>query len=312
MAAKKATTTKASSRTAAAKKSPARKAPAKTKATVTKSKTTTRVTAAKAATSPSVVDNLPSNLLGIIGAEVVGTFILTLTALVSAAHQQLLPLFVGLTMVVLVMVIGNISGAHVNPAVTFGLWASRKLKTALVPFYWAAQLLGAVIAVLLLRTLSDGAFNIGFSNFSELNWSVASIELIGAAIFVFGFVATLSRPALSWASRGLGIGLSLFAALVVTMTLFPFVQQGVDMSKFDPNDPSTLPREYSVSRATINPAIAVAATESSLAELQGGAPAEGESQHSRFGLETILGTLVGAAVGGNLWLLVARGSEEEL
>lgn len=307
MATKKASTTKSSSRSGQTKKSPAR-------ATTAKKATTTRVVSAKAtapAKNSSAIESLPSNLLGIIGAEVVGTFVLTLSALVAASSQQLVPLFVGLTMVALVFTIGLVSGAHVNPAVTFGLWASRKLKSILLPFYWAAQLLGGVLAVLVLRALSDGNFNVSFGHFTQFSWSITAIELIGAAVLVFGFVAAVSRARATTTSKAFGIGLSLAAALVVTSALFPYAQQGVDMTKFDPNDPTTLPRAYSVTGATVNPAIAIAATESSLSELQGGAPAEGETQYSRFGLETIVGTLAGAAIGGNLWLLVARGSKEE-
>lgn len=311
MATKKASTTKSSSRAATTKKSPARaKTTTKVKASTTKS--TKAKVAAVSTKKPAALESLPENLFGIVGAEVIGTFILTISTLLSISYQQVVPLFVGLTMVVLVLTIGMVSGAHVNPAVTFGLWASRKLKLVMVPFYWAAQLLGAVLAVLLLRVLSDGAYNISFGNFTEFNWSIASIELIGAAILVFGFVATVSRVKSNLTGKAVGIGLSLFVALVVTTSLFPFVQQGVDMTTFNPNDPSTLPRAYSVSGATVNPAIAIADTETSLAELQGGAASAEDAKVSRFGLETILGTLAGAAVGGNLWLLVSRGTKNLL
>lgn len=50
----------------------------------------------------------------------------------------------------------NASGGHVNPAVTFGVLVGRRISFARAALYWAAQLLGAVLAVLLLRLASGG------------------------------------------------------------------------------------------------------------------------------------------------------------
>jgi aquaporin TIP len=48
------------------------------------------------------------------------------------------------------------SGGHVNPAVTFGLLVGRRISFARAVLYWAAQLLGAVLAAALLRLISGG------------------------------------------------------------------------------------------------------------------------------------------------------------
>jgi aquaporin TIP len=48
------------------------------------------------------------------------------------------------------------SGGHVNPAVTFGLLVGRRISFARAVLYWAAQLLGAVLAAALLRLVSGG------------------------------------------------------------------------------------------------------------------------------------------------------------
>ncbi|MBP7837526.1 aquaporin, partial [Candidatus Saccharibacteria bacterium] len=63
-------------------------------------------------------------------AELVGTFILTIVAIAGGV-----PLVVGFTMIVLVLVLGIVSGAHVNPAVTIGLWSIKKFEGRKVPFY---------------------------------------------------------------------------------------------------------------------------------------------------------------------------------
>lgn len=50
----------------------------------------------------------------------------------------------------------NVSGGHVNPAVTFGALVGGRLSFVRAIYYWLAQLLGAVVASLLLRPATQG------------------------------------------------------------------------------------------------------------------------------------------------------------
>lgn len=50
----------------------------------------------------------------------------------------------------------NISGGHVNPAVTFGALLGGRISLIRALFYWAAQLLGAIVAAVLLRITTGG------------------------------------------------------------------------------------------------------------------------------------------------------------
>ena len=50
----------------------------------------------------------------------------------------------GLTLAVMVTAVGHIYGGHINPAVTFGVWAAKKISTREALVYWAAQLAGGV------------------------------------------------------------------------------------------------------------------------------------------------------------------------
>jgi len=52
----------------------------------------------------------------------------------------------GLVVAAMVVSIGNISGAHMNPSVTLGLWLDSRIKGKDVPVYLASQLLGATLA----------------------------------------------------------------------------------------------------------------------------------------------------------------------
>ena len=161
MATKKAASTKK----ATAKKPAAAKTTVRTIRADAKPASVKPVTAG-ASTSGSKVQ-LPSNIINIVLAELFGTFILTMVAL--ATFQDAGALYVGLAVAVIVVAVGAISGAHVNPAVTFGLWAARKLKTVLVPFYWGAQFLGAMLAVIVMNLLtggltSGGSYNLNFDH----------------------------------------------------------------------------------------------------------------------------------------------------
>ncbi|MDQ6810974.1 MAG: aquaporin, partial [Actinomycetota bacterium] len=94
-------------------------------------------------------------------AEFIGTFTLIFIGVGSivAAEQIHDPSLIGvalahgLAIAVMVSALGHISGAHFNPAVTFGFLVTRRIKPALGMLYWLAQLAGAASAALLVRAL---------------------------------------------------------------------------------------------------------------------------------------------------------------
>lgn len=61
----------------------------------------------------------------------------------------------------------NVSGGHVNPAVTFGVLVGGRLSLLRAIYYWIAQLLGAVVASLLLRLATGGMVYSMHQNFCE-------------------------------------------------------------------------------------------------------------------------------------------------
>ncbi|HEX9495687.1 MAG TPA: MIP/aquaporin family protein [Candidatus Limnocylindria bacterium] len=98
-------------------------------------------------------------------AEIAGTFMFVVigagaivTASISAVPGTgLLPIALahGLALAIAVSAFGAISGGHFNPAVTLGLAIARKHPWARVLTYWAAQLIGALLAGLILRLFFD-------------------------------------------------------------------------------------------------------------------------------------------------------------
>src|SRR5512135_3903188 len=94
------------------------------------------------------------------GAEVIGTFWLVLggcgSAVLAAAFPGLgigllgVALAFGLTVLTMAFAIGHISGCHLNPAVTVGLVVGGRFKSSDAGPYIIAQVIGAVVAAVLL------------------------------------------------------------------------------------------------------------------------------------------------------------------
>ena len=300
----------ATSKSGSTKKATAKKPSSQTTATKTK---VTAVTAEASTRKPSVFKKASGepNFPAIIIAEVIGTFVITLVALLTL--QQFAALYVGLTVAVLILAVGAVSGAHLNPAVTFGLWAARRLKTTLVPVYWIAQFIGAILAVLVLGAFAgSNGYGLDFGNFTAFDWGVAGVEVVGTAVFLFGLIAAVSNDKLSQAGKAFGVGLALTVGILVSGAVYTELQKGASAAiqndsetQVDINKRETIPRAFLVNGATLNPAVALAATEKTMSEISGYEADANEARYSRLGLEVIVGTLVGAALGTNLYLLLA-------
>src|SRR5687768_8533430 len=99
-------------------------------------------------------------------AEFLGTFWLVLggcgSAVLAAAFPQVgigllgVSLAFGLTVVTMAYAIGHVSGCHLNPAVTIGLWAGGRFPAREIPLYVAAQVMGAIAAAFTLYLIASG------------------------------------------------------------------------------------------------------------------------------------------------------------
>jgi len=149
-------------------------------------------------------------------AEALGTFTLAFAVLASLQVETMLPtpVIAGLVLGLFVYTIGSISGSHINPAVTLGLWAIKQINLNEALQYIVAQLIGALLA-----------FGIATFFFAELSLglvtesgSVFWAELIGAAIFTFG-IAGVVYGKVSDVASGLVIGGSLLLGIVIAAHL---------------------------------------------------------------------------------------------
>jgi aquaporin NIP len=104
-----------------------------------------------------------------LAAEALGTFALVffgagsiMVAADRGAFGQLgIALAFGLVITTMIYALGHISGAHLNPAVSFGFALSRHFPWSGVAAYWAAQSAGAIVAALLLRASLGDVADVG-------------------------------------------------------------------------------------------------------------------------------------------------------
>ena len=191
-------------------------------------------------------------------AEFIGTFLLTFLACgvasFTAAYQGFLgvvgiSLIFGFIVAVLCYSIGNISGCHINPAVSLGMLISKRMSIVDFMGYVIAQLLGGVAAGFAMlgisKTFSEDiisqyssyGYNLlsfgtnGYgdaSAFLQVNvWGALIIEFILTFVFVITVIGVTSKPDYKSVS-GIVIGLSLAA---VHLFGIPFTGTGVNPAR---------------------------------------------------------------------------------
>ncbi len=176
---------------------------------------------------------LNSNMLLAAVAEVIGTFMLVLvgTAVATAAglgkttagpayDSLAIALAFGLILIPIVGSLGPVSGAHVNPAVTFGLAIAKKFPWRYVPAYMVAQLLGAVLAsVAVWAAYGHGAYALHLGAPAPTNgatWlQVLLVEALIAFILMFTVLATATDPRVPPATAAVAIGFALSAGVLL-------------------------------------------------------------------------------------------------
>lgn len=219
--------------------STAKKTPAKKKPTTTKKTTVTTVKAVeskpvaakKPATKQMKIASTP--LLAAIIAEFIGTFLFA-AIIVAGQGQPLVALF-GLAGVVLT--VGAISGAYVNPALVIGSWVTKRISGIRAAGYIVAQVLGAMLALVVLNAFANAApaATDAAAMFAQTPtlftaaaipeghaWVLFATELIGTMIFGFAVANALSEKKERTAAA-LTVGLGIFIALMIAGSAAVFV-----------------------------------------------------------------------------------------
>ena len=175
------------------------------------------------------------------GAEFLGTFWLVLGGCGSAVLAAAFPgvgiglhgvsLAFGLTVLTMAYAIGHISGCHLNPAVSVGLWAAGRFEANKLAPYIIAQVLGAVAAGAVLYVIASGAagFDVskgfasnGYGEHSPGGYSLLAAlvtEVVLTAFFLLVILgATDRRAPAGFAPIAIGLCLTLIHLISIPVT----------------------------------------------------------------------------------------------
>ena len=131
---------------------------------------------------------------------------------VAAAH--------GLALATMISALGTWSGAHFNPAVTFGFWITRRMSLTSAITYWLSQLSGAIVASFLLRSVVPGEPG------EMVHFGVPMVagDVAVSQALLLEFVLTFLLVTSVWGTAvdergpkigGFGIGLTVMACILV-------------------------------------------------------------------------------------------------
>jgi aquaporin Z len=175
-------------------------------------------------------------------AELLGTYWLVLggcgSAVLAAAFPDVgigllgVALAFGLTVLTMAYAIGHISGCHLNPAVTVGLWAGGRFPARDIAPYIIAQVIGAIAAAYTLYVIASGqagymlapnglAVN-GMGDLSPGAYSMAAgviTEIVMTAFFLLIIMgSTHSKAPVGFAPLAIGLGLTLIHLISIPVT----------------------------------------------------------------------------------------------
>ncbi len=175
------------------------------------------------------------------GAEFFGTFWLVLggcgSAVLAAGFPDVGIGFVGvafafgLTVLTMAYAIGHISGCHLNPAVSIGLWMAKRFPADKLASYIIAQLLGGIVAGGVLYLIASGKadFNVaagfasnGYGDHSPGHYSLTAAlitEVVMTMMFLLIILgSTDSRAPQGFAPIAIGLGLTLIHLISIPVT----------------------------------------------------------------------------------------------
>lgn len=249
------------------------------KASTKKTKKTVTKKVVRSSSSNSAKDLVMNAPLGALFGELIGTFLLASVVIITEG-QSFLALF---ALATIVLTVGSLSGAHVNPAITFGAWATRKIPTAKAVGYILFQVLGAMLALAVLNALLGG---------QPLQQNPLTGQMEAAKLFTIPQLVTDKEMYAFWASL---LGMSIFgfaAASAIREKKEHFA------SAFTVGGGLFLGLLIAGSTAILNPAVAVS--------LQAFTSLDGNNATLFAILVHVIAPLIGAAVGFFLYDVFRR------
>ena len=113
----------------------------------------------------------------------------------------------GLTVMAMIFAIGDVSGAHINPAVTIGFWLSGQINGKQATGYVVFQFLGALIASALLKILFFAEpTDLGATIPSGVWWQSLVLEIVLTFILMFVILSVSHGPKEKGLTAGIAVG----------------------------------------------------------------------------------------------------------
>ncbi len=135
----------------------------------------------------------------------------------------------GLALLCAAYAIGSISGCHINPAVTIGLWAIKKTETKDVPWYIGGQIVGGLVGAGVIYVIANSVsgFSAKATGFASNGYGAHSpggfkigaaiiVEIVFTALFLF-VIASTSRKSMPAGFTGITVGLMLTLIHLITI-----------------------------------------------------------------------------------------------
>lgn len=153
------------------------------------------------------------SMLPKLATELAGTFVFLTVIGLSGRAASLGPLAIGLALMAMVYMGGHVSGAHYNPAVSFGLFLRRIIPVSTMAYYWAAQLVAAILAFCVARAI--GGAPIGIHPGASWPAAIAGEGIVTAALVLVVLNVAATRETQGNSFYGLAIGGTIAAGAFV-------------------------------------------------------------------------------------------------
>jgi len=146
-----------------------------------------------------------AEFLGTFGLVFAGTGAIVINEVSSGVITHVgIALTFGLVVLAMIYTFGDISGAHLNPAVTIGFWTARRMSIRDVPLYISGQILGAVVASASLRFLFPQSRLLG----TTLPAGPESQSFVLEAILTFLLMLTILNVSTGAKEKGITAGIA--------------------------------------------------------------------------------------------------------